>query len=178
MNKTIALGIILTIVAVVGFFIFSTSTRKTGSTSPVNKVIKQDNQTPPTSQSVNKQASFAIFTNGTFRVFTATMYHNLSQDVYIEANNPNIVIIKKEGITWNDFFETLPFKLTQDCLTTGTKEIFCTGANGSMQFYLNGSLNQNALDKEINAHDQLLVTFGKEDAQQIQDQVQQLRKIR
>lgn len=177
MNKNIAIGIVITIVAVAGYFIFSVSTRKTDNTSQEKKVLKRENQASPVSQTVNKQASFAIFTNGTFRVFSAAMYHNLSPDLYIEATNPNIVKVKKAGSTWNDFFKTLPFTLSKDCLTTGTKETFCTGVNGSLRFYLNGSLDQNTLDKKINASDQLLVTFGKEDVQQIQKQMQQLPTI-
>lgn len=177
MNKTIAIGVIITIVTVVGYFLFSPSTRKTASTSQEKEVLELNNQTSPTSQIVNKQASFAIFTNRTFRVFSAAMYHNLSEDVFIQADNPNIVHVKKDRVTWSDFFKTLPFALSKDCLTTGTKETFCTGTNGSLRFYLNGSLDQNVLDREINVGDQLLVTFGKEDAEQIQKQLQQLPKI-
>ncbi len=112
-------------------------------------------------------ASFAIFTNGTFRVFTASMYHNLSQDVFIEANNPNIVNVKKSDTTWNDFFATLPFKLDKNCLTTGTGQTFCTGSSGSLRFYLNGKEDANSLDKIINEGDKLLVTFGNETDEQI-----------
>lgn len=177
MNRYIAIGFIVVTILVAGYFTISNSTKKTNSVSQETKVLEQNNQLSPVTQSLNKQASFAIFTNGTFRVFTASMYHNLSEDVYIQEDNPNIVHITKPGITWANFFSTLPFKLTHDCLTTGTKETFCTGANGLLRFYLNGSLDQSALDKEVNVSDQLLVTFGKEDAQQIQKQMQQLPKI-
>ena len=71
--------------------------------------MNQEDQLSKTSQIVNKKASFAIFTNGTFRLFTAAMYHNLSEDVFIQADNPNIVHVKKTGITWDVFFKTLPF---------------------------------------------------------------------
>lgn len=170
MSKTIIVGVILLHIVFLGF-IFISNKRKEPKSPQISQVPNQ-------TQSVDKQASFAIFTHGTFRVFTASMYHNLSSDVYIEASNPNIIRVKKAEITWNDFFSTLPFKLTKDCLTTGTKEIFCTGANGSLQFYLNGSPEPNALDKEINHSDQLLISFGTENEPQIQKQLQQLSKIK
>lgn len=122
-------------------------------------------------QAVDKIASFAIFTNGTFRIFTASMYHNLSPDVYIEQSNPNIVKIKKDKITWDDFFKTLPFKLTADCLTTGTKETFCTGSNGTLKFYLNGERNENALNQEIKDGDEILVSYGNESDDAIKKQL-------
>lgn len=127
---------------------------------------------------VDYSASFAIFTNGTFRIFTAPMYHNLSEDVFIQADNPNIVRVKKEDTTWNDFFKTLPLKLTKDCLTTGTGQVFCTGKNEKLRFYLNGELNLNVLDEIIHKGDRLLVSFGSENDKQIQSQLQKIPLIR
>ena len=80
-------------------------------------------------KNVDYKARFAIFTNGTKRVFTAPMYHNLSEDVYIEASDPSVVHVKKEGKTWMNFFLTLPFKLDKNCLTTVTNETFCATPN-------------------------------------------------
>ena len=177
MNKYIAIGIGAVVILITGFVLLSNSTKEKDSPSLQEQNLERDNQSSPTSQVVNKQASFAIFTNGIFRVFSASMYHNLSENVYIQADNPNVIHVKKKGITWNDFFETLPFTLTKDCLTTGTKETFCTGANSSLRFYLNGDQDQNALDKEVSAEDQLLVTFGNENVQQIQKQIQKLKNM-
>ncbi len=125
---------------------------------------------------VSYEAGFAIFTHGTFRVFTAAMYHNRSSDVYLAADNPNVIHIKKSGTTWDDFFKTLPFTLTKECLTTGTKETFCTNNTAALQFYLNGKQDQHALDKQINAGDQLLVSYGNESKKQIERQLQQIPK--
>lgn len=109
---------------------------------------------------VNIQASFAIFTNGTLREFTDSKYHNQAKDVFIQSDNPNIVRVKKEGITWDDFFKTLPMKLSKDCLLTGTKQTFCTDDNKTLRFFLNGKEDKNVLDKEIGNGDKLLVTYA------------------
>lgn len=126
------------------------------------------------SENANYKASFAIYTNGTFRIFTAPMYHNLSADVFIEASNPNIVHVKKSNITWDDFFKTLPFELEENCLTTGTKQTFCTNDNYKLQFFISGLSDSNALDKIINSGDKLLVTYEKENASIIQKQLQSI----
>lgn len=125
-------------------------------------------------ENVDYKASFAIFTNGTFRVFTAPMYHNLSEDVFIQADNPNVIRVKKAGTTWDDFFRTLPFKLTKACLTTGTGETFCSGENGQLKFYLNGEKTDNLLEQTIQNGDRALITFGEEDETQIQKQLEQV----
>lgn len=139
--------------------------------------IKEVSETSTSSLPVDYTASFAIFTHGTFRIFTAAMYHNRSLDVYIEAANPNLVRVKKSGTTWQEFFDTLPFKLTSDCLTTGTKETFCTNQVNKLVFYLNGVKTNDALSREIKPQDQLLIHYGREDTQAIRQELEKLKSL-
>lgn len=122
-------------------------------------------------EKIDSQATFLIFTNGSLRDFSASKYHNLSKDVYIASENPNIVYVKKKGITWNDFFKTLPMKVTSDCLTTGTGQKFCTNENGSLKFFLNGKRDDDLLSKEIKNGDKALITYGNESESKIQQQL-------
>lgn len=122
---------------------------------------------------VDYQASFAIFTNGTRRIFTDQKYHNQSKGAFLQGENPNIVHVKKDTITWDDFFKTLPMQLTKECLVTGTQQTFCTGTNGTLKFYRNGKEDKDALNKVIKNGDQLLVSYGSENENQIQQQLQQ-----
>lgn len=94
-------------------------------------------------------SSFEIYTNGTRRIFSDSRYHNKSPEVFIESTNPSTVIVKKEGITWDDFFKTLPMSLDKVCLVTGTKQTFCNNEKGKLKFYLNNIETPDALDKEI-----------------------------
>lgn len=114
----------------------------------------------PVSESIDLQAGFAIFTEGTFRVFTAAMYHNQSEDVFITADNPNALTVKRSGITWGDFFGTLPMKLDATCLMTGTGRTFCTTEAKRLRFYINEIEDPLALGREIGQGDRLLVTYG------------------
>jgi hypothetical protein len=110
---------------------------------------------------VNYTAEFAIYTNGTFRVFTSSMYHNLSTDVFITADNPNLIQVKKADTTWQEFFNTLPFKLDKNCLVTGTGQTFCTNEEGELSFTLNDANDPEALDKVIQPGDELVVSFDR-----------------
>lgn len=168
--------VILIILFVALGLIFIANTFKATNTLSQQKKSTIQLETPEqiTPQIVEKQASFAIFTNGTLRVFTATMYHNLSSDIYIEASSPGVIQIKKAGLTWHDFFSTLPLKLTHECLTTGTGQTFCTGLNGTLKFYINGKKSVNALDQRVNNGDKLLVTFGSESEIAIKKQFDQI----
>lgn len=174
MNK---IGVIagVSILAVLGvLFILRPNPQSKILPSPQSKEVFETTASP---QSVDYTASFAIFTNGTFRVFTAAMYHNRSPDVYIEAANPNLIRVKKNRTTWQEFFDTLPFKLTPDCLTTGTNETFCTNQVNILMFYLNGVKTNDALSREIEPQDQLLVRYGKEDADALRQELEKLKTL-
>lgn len=165
MGKTIVAIIIVSLI-LVSAFVFISNKQKEMTIEPTS--------TQEQNQVVDNTASFAIFTNGTFRVFTAAMYHNLSPDAYIEASNPNIIKISKAGITWGDFFSTLPFKLTNDCLITGTKETFCSNKDEVLKFYLNGERKVQILDEVIEDGDELLITYGNESDEAIELQIQSI----
>lgn len=173
MNKIVGIGLIIILTLLFGFMFLSNRKIALESFSLENNTNTQVSTVPIT----NIKASFAIFTNDTFRVFTASMYHNLSEDVYIESNNPNIVHIKKTGTTWDDFFKTLPFSLTKNCLTTGTKEVFCTNQSKTLNFYINGVQDNNLLDREIKDGDKALISFGSENEKTIQEQIEKLNVL-
>lgn len=128
-------------------------------------------------KAVSKKAYFAIYTNDTFRIFTDSKYHNLSEDVFIQAENPNSVHVINSGVTWNYFFKTLPIFLTKECLTTGTKQTFCTKNDFAMKFYLNGIRDDELLTKEIHENDLVLISYGRENEKQIQKQLETLSML-
>lgn len=176
MSKTVTIGILLFFVVLIAFAYISN--RREVPKRPLLEVAQhQPTSTPLQMQPVDKQASFAIYTNGTFRIFTASMYHNLSDDVFIEASNPNIIKIKKTGITWYDFFSSLPFKLTHECLTTGTRETYCTNKDKALTFYLNGEKEAQILDRVIRDRDKLLITYGNESVASIKKQLEKVPNL-
>ncbi len=154
MNKITIFIILLVTILASGYFLLPKK-----MDSPVSKVVTEMFQSAP--KNIDLEASFDIYTNGTKRIFTDPKYHNLSPDVFIEVDNPDLVRVKKTGITWNDFFKTLPMKLTKECLITGTKQSFCTGESRTLRFYINEIEDPNALDKQIKEGDKLLVKYGK-----------------
>lgn len=157
----------LLVIGALGFLLFASS-------KPEAPHEALSSPTPRVEEVSDINASFAIFTNGTFRVFTASMYHNQSDNVFIESSNPNVVHVRKAHVTWNDFFATLPFSLSPNCLTTGTGQTFCTNKTGSLKFYLNGRPDPSALEREISGRDKLLVSFGNDNETEIEKQLQQV----
>ena len=117
---------------------------------------------PEVSQPVVKapfNATFNININGIDRIFTAAMYLDQSSEVYIPTQDPTTLVVERYGITWKEFFETLPFKLDTDCITTGLGETFCIDETHSLDFFLNGKLTPDALTKQIEPNDELNVYY-------------------
>lgn len=150
--------ILLTIIAIIilAGAVFILNKPKTQNTA----VQSVPSPSPTVTEKIDINATFAIITGNIIRNFSAQKYHNQSPDVYIEASDSTIVHVRKQGITWGDFFSTLPMKLTKDCLTTGDEETFCTGDEGTLKFYLNDKEDPKLLEKEIKEGDKALIRFS------------------
>ncbi len=105
------------------------------------------------------EASLEIRINGSKRNFSSPMYHNLSPDVYLQADDPNIIHVRKAGITWADFFATQPMKVDKRCLTAGSGQTFCTTATKKLRFYLNEVETPDLLDQLIMAGDKAKIVY-------------------
>lgn len=166
MKQAFASILLLLAVPVIVFIVYFVYTKnnsvlpKETIVAPIEKLETAKSGLAEIDKKVNGfTASFEIYTNGTKRVFTDLMYHNLSSDVYIAEPDPSVIHVKKAGITWDDFFKTLPFTLTKECLTTGTKQVFCTNQTQKLQFILNDTENPNTLELEIREGDRLVVNY-------------------
>ena len=122
-------------------------------------VKDQPHQKTETPVSIDFTARFEIYTNGTKRIFTDPKYHNLTSYIYIQDTDPGLIYIKEKGVTWDDFFKTLPMSLTKDCLVTGTKQTFCSNETQKLKFFINDIEISNALEIEIKPGDFLKINY-------------------
>lgn len=171
MRIAIIVGVIVIALAGAVFLLAQTRSRKPtqpfiespfqspSSLTPESAFESEIKPTETQPQTANITASFTIRTDNITRSFRDEKYHNQSKDVFIIAQNPNAVHVIKNGITWSDFFATLPMKLTKECLITGDGETLCDGQQGTLQLYLNGIEDEDLLDREIKNIDTVLILF-------------------
>ena len=124
-----------------------------------NNVTREPNPSPTVTEETEIRASFTIITDNITRSFKAEKYHNQSPDIYIESSDPTVVHVKKAGISWFNFFETLPMKLTKECLITGDGEKLCNDKNGTLKFYINDMEEPDLLEKSIKEGDKALIRY-------------------
>ena len=176
-RKKLILVIFFLIVIIVGFLLYfklnilnknNSGYSEEGYTADMLFNLPDDTITnAPVSQDTTKiinyplSAEFTVTINGIARKFNSAMYSKQDFAVYIDETDSSKIIVTEAGVTWQDFFDTMPapFKLTNDCITTGTSETYCTGQNGELKFMLNGVETPEALDLVINAGDILNVIY-------------------
>lgn len=158
---------ILALLVLLGSGVYFKFARKQSETGE-----KQTTTTAVSPTPVHEHAAFAIFTNGIKRDFKDKKYHERNPDIHIGSDNPEIVHKHKSGITWGQFFESLPkpMKVTKDCLTTGTGHEFCSTGRAKLKFYLNGKFVDDVLGMEIKDGGRLLVSFGVENEIEVRKQ--------
>ena len=152
MKTPIIIIVVILFVLIGGFLIVSKTPSK-----PQEKLIPSPSTSIQTETDL--KASFTIITDAITRNFTNPKYHNQSEEVFITKDNPSVIFVKKSGITYGDFFATLPMKLSKECLITGDGERLCNKENGTLQFFLNEKEDQDLLDKEIKEGDKALIKF-------------------
>jgi hypothetical protein len=159
--KKITISLIIVLVLTVGYILIFGL--KPDKQTPNNQTAVLSPSLLPTGtqpvETTSYKADFEIYTNGIRRIFTDSKYHNLSKDLYITADKPDTIIINKKGLTWSDFFETLPMQLTPDCLTTGTGQTFCSNENHKLKFFLNDKETPDALSLLIEKDSALVVKY-------------------
>lgn len=129
------------------------------------------------SQTSDYSAGFAVFIHNSFQNFSDPGFYNRSEELFIQAPNPNIISVKKNGKKWGDFFRTLPITITKNCLTMRAGQNYCTGQGGELKFYVNGVKTEDIEEKLILPGDTLLITYGFESNEQISIQQKQLDGI-
>lgn len=160
MLKIIGLIVLALVFLAAAIFIFYKQPRSMELSTRMTDIMNQYKPSTPTpTEIVDFTAEFSIVTNGTTRIFTDLRYHNLNKDVFIASSSPSTVNVKRAGVTWGDFFETLPMKLTKECLTTGTGQVFCTNQTSKLSFYINNIENPDALVYVIKPGDVLFVEY-------------------
>ena len=95
---------------------------------------------------------------------------------HVENNDGDVLHVHAIGITLGYFFESLGFKLTEDCFKLDAGNKYCNTGNAQLKVFLkseNGgweSLYYPA-DYVIQDLDKLLITYGKEDEEEIKKQM-------
>ena len=123
-------------------------------------------------QPVHWHADFALYIRGERYDFNQTRFFStadeeLSENVHIHEPYHAIVHVHREGTTWREFFDSLGFDLTDQCLTTPEGEQHCASNDEQLSFILNGVRVDSLAFQDITDIDRALISFGSESDEEV-----------
>lgn len=124
--------------------------------------------------STHYHANFALYINGERQLFDSFAYyeevaacsaHDASNPkirTHMHDNNPGLVHVHAEGVTWGHFFANLGYGLGRNSIET-ENEVFVDGRDGrTLSFILNGQEVNSPMNQVIQSEDKLLISYGNE----------------
>ena len=129
-------------------------------------------------QAVHWHADFALYIRGERYDFNQERFvsdeeDELSENVHIHGERVSVVHVHREGTTWREFFDSLGFELTDQCLTTPEGEQFCNSEAEGLSFVLNGVKLDAMAFQDITNIDRALISFGSESDEELMQQYAQ-----
>lgn len=123
-------------------------------------------------------AKFLIYTNGTQRILTGKKYILQWPDAFLTNTEPTHVRVARQGVTWNEFFQSIGVQMNSSCLVLSELQQFCENHKSNLKFYLNGKKDPDVLNKEIHDGDLLLVSYGAENKVELDKQIKSVRELK
>jgi len=128
--------------------------------------------------STHEHIALLIFINGNVLDLSKPEYMIRSKPVHIE-NLDGIVIHKHAtGITIGHFLETLGISFDKSCFVDDKGNSYCNNDDKNLKFYVNEKLNNDFNNYVIRENDRVLITYGTEDEDAINGQLNFLNNIK
>ena len=106
--------------------------------------------------------------------FSSPTYQTKSPWIHFEGRDGSTIHKHATGVTLGYLFESLGLGLDDQCYTFQNGRNFCTDEEFSLKFYINGNNVDDIRDHEINEDDRILISYGGESPEEIEEQLRQL----
>jgi cytochrome oxidase Cu insertion factor (SCO1/SenC/PrrC family) len=109
--------------------------------------------------SVHWHADFSVTINGRRVDFAKQKYMVQSEYVHLEGGDGTTIHKHATGVTLADFFSSIGWELTNECLRTDNGDEYCTGDEGELRIVVNGDEIDNPGEYKIQDGDQIQVSY-------------------
>lgn len=134
-------------------------------------------------ESTHYHANFAMYINGERQLFDSFAYyeevaacsaHSASNPkirTHMHDNNPGLVHVHADGVTWGHFFANLGYGVGRNSIET-ENEVFVDGQDGRrLTFILNGQEVNSPMNQVIQSEDKLLISYGDEPRSEVEERL-------
>ena len=106
--------------------------------------------------------------------FSAPAYQMKSSLIQFEEGDGNTIHSHAKGVELEYLFNSLSIGIDDQCYVFPDGKSFCTNDEYSLKYFINGESVSDIRSYEIIEDDKILITFGGETDEQIQDYLKQL----
>lgn len=106
--------------------------------------------------------------------FSLPAYQIKSSWIHFEAGDGTTIHKHATGVTLGYLFDSLKLKLDDKCFVFQDGRQFCTNADYTLNFYINGKKVSDVRNYEPMDNDRILIVYGAETPEEIQDLLTQL----
>ena len=165
-NSLMAGGILAIIAVIVGYsvFVFITMDASAPGAPPGAGKLGDSHE----------HASLLVRIFGDKFDFSVPSYQIKSSWIHFEESDGTTIHRHASGVTLGYLFETMNIIIDEQCYLFPDGRQFCTNEDYSLKYYINHKSVENVYDYVIQDGDRILITFGNETPEQIEEQLIEL----
>lgn len=127
--------------------------------------------------SAHEHAAFAIKINGKQIDFSQSKYQVQSRLIHVEGGDGTTLHRHATGVPFAEFLKSVNMNIENGCFTLDDGKQYCNNEdNNKLRFFINGNETESINNYVINPKDRILVIYGNENADQINQELAALRE--
>jgi hypothetical protein len=126
--------------------------------------------------SAHEHAAFAIKINGKQIDFSQPKYQLQSRLIHVEGGDGTTLHRHATGVPFDEFLKSVNMNIKNGCFILDDGKQYCNNKENKLRFFLNGNETDSINSYVINPNDRILVIYGNENADQINQELDTLRR--
>ena len=126
--------------------------------------------------SAHEHAAFAIKINGKQIDFSQPKYQLQSRLIHVEGGDGTTLHRHATGVPFDEFLKSVNMNIKNGCFILDDGKQYCNNQENKLRFFLNGNETDSINNYVINPNDRILVIYGNENADQINQELDALRR--
>ena len=126
--------------------------------------------------SAHEHAAFAIKINGKQIDFSQPKYQVQSRLIHVEGGDGTTLHRHATGVPFGEFIKSVNMNIENGCFTLDDGNQYCNNEVNKLRTFINGNETESINNYVINPNDRLLVLYGNENADQINQELAALRE--
>src|SRR5918999_573697 len=126
--------------------------------------------------SAHEHAAFAIKINGKQIDFSQPKYQVQSRLIHVEGGDGTTLHRHATGVPFAEFIKSVNMNIENGCFTLDDGNQYCNNENNKLRTFINGNETESINNYVINPNDRILVIYGNENADQINQELAALRE--